>query len=87
MQMGVTVVMVVEPVGNEARASLKKIEHVTPIVGKVEGSGPMFAFSHNSNAADGESVNDMFELRAGRSSASASRRFSGGRQCRGDFEE
>ncbi len=58
MQMGVTVVMVVEPVNSDARAALKKIDRVTPIVGKVEGSGPMFAFSHNSNAAM-KSVNDI----------------------------
>ncbi len=58
MQMGVTVVMVVEPVTSEARAALQKIDHVTPIVGKIEGSGPMFAFSHNSNAAM-KSVNDI----------------------------
>ncbi len=58
MQMGVTVVMVVEPVSSDARAALKKIDRVTPIVGKIEGSGPMFAFSHNSNAAM-KSVNDI----------------------------
>jgi Zinc carboxypeptidase len=58
MQMGVTVVMVVEPVSNEARGALKKIDHVTPIVGKVEGAGPVFAFSHNSNASM-KSVNDI----------------------------
>lgn len=58
MQMGVTVVMVVEPVTSDARAALKKIDRVAPIVGKIEGSGPMFAFSHNSNAAM-KSVNDI----------------------------
>jgi hypothetical protein len=58
MQMGVTTVMVVEPVSSEARAALKKIDHVTPIAGKVEGSGPVMAFSHNSNAAM-KSVNDI----------------------------
>jgi hypothetical protein len=58
MQMGVNVVMVVEPVTNDARAALKKIDRVEPIAGKVEGSGPMFAFSHNSNAAM-KSVNDI----------------------------
>jgi hypothetical protein len=58
MQMGVTTVMVVEPVSSEARAALKKIDRVTPIVGKVEGSGPVLAFSHNSNAAL-KSVNDI----------------------------
>jgi len=58
MQMGVTVVMVVEPVTTDTRAALKKIDRVTPIVGKVEGSGPLFAFSHNSNASM-KSVNDI----------------------------
>ena len=58
IQMGVTVVMVVEPVASESRAALKKIDRVTPIVGKIDGSGPMFAFSHNSNAAM-KSVNDI----------------------------
>ncbi|HTB11335.1 MAG TPA: M14 metallopeptidase family protein [Bryobacteraceae bacterium] len=58
MQMGVTVVMVVEPVTADARAALQKIDRVAPIVGKIEGSGPMFAFSHNSNAAM-KSVNDI----------------------------
>ena len=41
-----------------ARATLRKIERVEPIRGKVEGSGPVFAFSHNSNAAL-EAVNDI----------------------------
>ncbi len=58
MQMGVTTVMVVEPVTSEARAALKKIDRVTPISGKVDGSGPVLAFSHNSNAAL-KSVNDI----------------------------
>ena len=58
MQMGVTTVMVVEPVSADARAALKRIDRVTPIAGKVDGSGPVFAFSHNSNAAM-KSVNDI----------------------------
>lgn len=58
MQMGVTTVMVVEPVSAEARAALKRIDRVTPISGKVEGAGPVFAFSHNANAAL-KSVNDI----------------------------
>jgi len=58
MQMGVTVVMVVEPVPAESRAALKRIDRVAPIVGKVEGAGPVFAFSHNSNASM-KSVNDI----------------------------
>ena len=53
-----TTIMVVEPVSSETRAALKKIDHVAPILGKVEGSGPVFAFSHNSNASM-KSVNDI----------------------------
>src|SRR5580700_10485608 len=51
LQMGVEVVAVAEPVNDATRRTLRKIEHVDPIQGKVEGSGPVFAFSHNSNAA------------------------------------
>ncbi|MGA3187915.1 MAG: hypothetical protein ABSF22_12470, partial [Bryobacteraceae bacterium] len=51
-------VMVVEPVSSEARAALKQIDHVAPIAGKVDGAGPVFAFSHNSNAAM-KAVNDI----------------------------
>ena len=58
MQMGVEVVAVAEPVSDETRRTLRKIEHVQAIRGKVEGSGPVFAFSHNSNAAM-EAVNDI----------------------------
>lgn len=76
MQMGVTVVMVVEPVTDESRAALKKIDHVTPIVGKIEGSGPMFAFSHNSNAAM-KSVNDILSA-GGTVSFGKSEIFAGG---------
>jgi hypothetical protein len=58
MQMGVEVVAVSEPVDDATRRELRKIERVEPIRGKVEGSGPVFAFSHNSNAAL-EAVNDI----------------------------
>ena len=51
MQMGVEVVTVAEPVSAETRQGLQKIDRVDPIVGKVEGAGPVFAFSHNTNAA------------------------------------
>jgi len=76
MQMGVNVVMVVEPVESDARAALKKIDHVAPIVGKIEGSGPMFAFSHNSNAAM-KSVNDILNA-GGTVSFGKSEIFAGG---------
>jgi len=58
MQMGVEVVAVAQPVGEDTRKTLRKIEHVEPIRGKVEGAGPVFAFSHDSNAAL-EAVNDI----------------------------
>jgi hypothetical protein len=51
IQMGVEVVAVTQPVGDATRRTLHKIEKVEPIAGKVEGSGPTFAFSHNSNAS------------------------------------
>jgi hypothetical protein len=51
VQMGVEVVAVTQPVGDATRKTLHKIDRVEPIVGKVEGSGPVFAFSHASNAA------------------------------------
>jgi hypothetical protein len=76
MQMGVTVVMVVEPVADDTRAALKKIDRVAPIVGKIEGSGPMFAFSHNSNAAM-KSVNDILSA-GGTVSFGKSEIFAGG---------
>ena len=51
IQMGVEVVTVAQPVSEATRRSLRKIERVEPLQGKVEGAGPVFAFSHNSNAA------------------------------------
>ena len=51
MQMGVEVTTIAEPVSAETRTVLRRIERVDPIAGKVEGAGPVFAFSHNSNAA------------------------------------
>jgi Zinc carboxypeptidase len=51
MQMGVEVVAVADPVSAETRQALQKIDVVEPVTGKVEGAGPVFAFSHNTNAA------------------------------------
>ncbi len=51
IQMGVEVVSVTQPIGDSTRGLMHKIERVEPIQGKVEGSGPVFAFSHNSNAS------------------------------------
>ncbi|HKE26493.1 MAG TPA: M14 family metallopeptidase [Bryobacteraceae bacterium] len=58
LQMGVEVTAVAEPVSAETRRTLRKLERVDPIQGKVDGSGPVFAFSHNSNAAL-RAVNDL----------------------------
>ena len=51
LQMGVEVVAVDEPVPAETRATFRKLDRIDPIQGKIEGSGPVYAFSHNSNAA------------------------------------
>ncbi len=58
LQMGVEVVAVAQPVSAESRATLRKLERIEPIPGKVEGSGPVFAFSHNTNAGL-KAVNDI----------------------------
>jgi hypothetical protein len=58
LQMGVEVVAVSEPVSHDTRATLRKLERLDPIVGKVEGAGPVFSFSHNSNASL-HAVNDL----------------------------
>ena len=58
LQMGVEVVAVAEPVSTETRAGLRKLDRMEPIQGKVEGSGPVFAFSHNTNASL-RAVNDL----------------------------
>ncbi len=60
MQMGVEVVEVSEPVTDDARRTLKPVEKLDWIPGKVQGSGPVFAFSHNSNAAL-KAVNDILD--------------------------
>jgi len=51
IQMGVEVVAVQQPVGDSTRRQLRKIEHVDGVQGKVEGQGPVYVFSHNTNAA------------------------------------
>jgi hypothetical protein len=58
MQMGVEVVAVAEPMTAEDRAGLRAISKVDPIPGKVTGSGPVFVFSHNTNASL-VAVNDL----------------------------
>src|SRR5579885_2020867 len=58
MQMGVEVIAVSEPVSAATRAALRKIERIEPIAGKVQGAGPVFAFSHNTNASL-RAVNDL----------------------------
>ena len=49
--MGVETVAVSQPVSDAARRQLRKIERIDAIQGKVEGAGPVYAFSHHSNAA------------------------------------
>ena len=58
IQMGVEVVAVAQPVDDATRRLLRKIDRVEPIQGKVEGSGPVFSFSHNTNASL-RAVNDV----------------------------
>lgn len=58
MQMGVEVAAVDEPVSADARRALRRIDKADVVPGKVEGSGPVYAFSHNSNAAL-RAVNDI----------------------------
>jgi hypothetical protein len=58
LQMGVEVVAIAEPVGQDIRATLRRIDRADPPIGKVDGAGPIFRFSHNSNAAL-RAVNDL----------------------------
>ncbi len=58
IQMGVETIAVAEPVSAGTRSTLHAIEKVEPIPGKVEGAGPVFSFSHNSNASM-RAVNDV----------------------------
>jgi hypothetical protein len=51
MQMGVQVAPVLEPVGAEQRAALKRMEQFTPPAGNVEGAGAVFVLSHKPNAS------------------------------------
>jgi hypothetical protein len=60
MQMGVEVQAITQPIAAATRATLHKVERIDPIAGKVEGNGPVFAFSHNSNASL-RAVNDLLE--------------------------
>ncbi len=60
MQMGVEVVALNEPVEESARRVLKRIDKLEIPAGKVEGNGPVFAFSHNSNAAL-KAVNEILD--------------------------
>src|SRR5579885_2002267 len=60
MQMGVEVVAVEDPVPDEARHALKRREKLAPTPGRVEGTGPVFVFSHNSNASL-KAVNDILD--------------------------
>ena len=56
MQMGVEVIAVSQPVGADTRATLRKLDRIEPIAGKVEGSGPgvRLLAQHQRRAARGE---------------------------------
>jgi hypothetical protein len=58
MQMGVQVAPVLEPVGAEQRAALRRIEQFAFPSGNVEGSGAVFVLSHKPNASF-KAVNDL----------------------------
>jgi hypothetical protein len=47
----VEVVTVAEPLSQATRGSLRKLDRIEPVPGKVQGSGPVFAFSHQTNAS------------------------------------
>ncbi len=51
MQMGVQVAPVLEPVGANERAALKKLDQFAAPEGKIDGSGGTFVLSHKSNAS------------------------------------
>jgi hypothetical protein len=51
MQMGVEVTTISQPITAATRGTFRALTRVEPVAGKVEGSGPVFAFSHNSNAS------------------------------------
>ena len=51
MQMGVEVTGVYQPIAAATRSTFRALSRVDPIAGKVEGSGPVFAFSHQTNAS------------------------------------
>jgi hypothetical protein len=51
MQMGVEVAVVSDPLTDSQRASLKRIEQVTPPPGGVQGTGSAYVLSHQPNAA------------------------------------
>ncbi|GGH11643.1 M14 family metallopeptidase [Silvibacterium dinghuense] len=58
MQMGVRADAVTDPVSEEERAHLELIPAIASPQGGVEGTGPVFALSHKSNASF-EAVNDI----------------------------
>ncbi len=51
MQMGVEVAVVSDPLTDSQRASLKRIEQVTPPPGVVQGAGSTYELSHQPNAS------------------------------------
>jgi hypothetical protein len=51
MQMGVETAVVSEPLSDSQRAALKRIDHVTPLEAKIEGTGSLYVLSHQPNAS------------------------------------
>jgi hypothetical protein len=51
MQMGVETAVVSEPLSESQRASLKRIDHVTPPEGGIEGAGSVYVLSHQPNSS------------------------------------
>ena len=59
MQMGVQVAAVLEPVGQDQRAALRRIEKFTPPPGSVDGTGAAYILSRQPNAAF-KAMNEAF---------------------------
>src|SRR5262249_13517118 len=59
MQMGVQVAAVLQPVTQEQRAGLMRLERFAPPAGKIDGTGAVYVVSHKSNAAF-KTMNEVF---------------------------
>ncbi len=58
MQMGVEVIPITKPIEAQGRSVIHKLDHIEPLKGKIDGQGPVFSFSHDSNASM-RAVNDI----------------------------